>query len=229
MRPTKRELRRLFVKEGWSPQELADHYHCSRSTVYRWLHDLDLRWEKDLWDLFVTRRWSLELLARYYGRSRSTVYRWLHDLNIRRERDSWALTVSADELRALYDELTLEQVGDREHVTLNQVYKAMKHHQIPRRRPGSQDPPRPQAKTPPPADELRRVLHDEGSVKGVADHYGVGVSTAHRWLSGAGIAPLRPPGQRRSTAERSADAAFGPGVDGGSDPARTISTSRPVG
>jgi transposase len=190
MRPSPADLRDLFVKKRWSPEQIADHYHCSRTTVYRWLRDLD----------------------------------------IRRERDSWALTVSADELRALYGEpLSVEQIAKRKQTTPSKVYRAMKRHHIPRRRPTSQTNPRPKAKTPPPADELRQVLQDKGSVKRVADHYRVGVSTAYHWLSAANIEPLRPPGQRRSTAKASAGAAFGPGADGGSDPARTISASRPVG
>jgi transposase len=190
MRPSPADLRDLFVKKRWSPEQIADHYHCSRTTVYRWLRDLD----------------------------------------IRRERDSWALTVSADELRALYEEpLTVEQIAKRKQTTPSKVYRAMKRHRIERRRPTSQTNPRPQATEPPPAAELRQVLQDEGSVRGVADHYGIGVRTAHGWLSRAGVPPLRPPGQRRSTAKASAGAAFGPGADGGSDPARTISASRPVG
>jgi Homeodomain-like domain-containing protein len=140
---------------------------------------------------------GVEDICAHYGRSRSTIYRWFEQLGVTPPpRASWALTVTKQRLARLYQRLgTLEAVAAHEGVSKGQVERAMEHHGVARRRAGSwSKPPRPR----PPVEELRRVYGIRGSVRGVADHYQVGVRTAHGWLTDPDVnAPLRPPGRPR--------------------------------
>jgi transposase len=155
---------------------------------------------------------SVDEICAHYGCSRSTLYRWFDQLNVTPPpRASWARTVSKEYLSGLYQQLeTMEAIAEHEGVTKGQVERAMQHHNlerrrhnienITRRRPGSGPAP---ARERPPADELRRVNQKRKSVRGVADHYGVGVRTAHEWLSDpeVGIQP-RPPGRPSTRSPR---------------------------
>jgi transposase len=162
----------------------------SPTTVDRWMPP-----EDELRRLYVEERWDPDRIGAHYGFSRTTVYDWLRALGIRRSRpprSSWARTVSKEYLAALYQRLrTLDRVAAHERVTRGQVERAMKHHGLDRRRPPDWARP---ARTPPLVDEMRRVYQEQGSVRGFAAHYRVGVRTAHRWLHEGGI-QLQPPGR----------------------------------
>jgi transposase len=146
--------------------------------------------------LFVEQRWSPGKIGAHYGRSRATVYRWLQQLEIDRPRPSWALTVSKAYLAGLYERLgTMERVAAHEQVTMGQVERAMRHHQIQRRHPPW--PSESQARRRPPTAELRRLyLDQQWSMRRMADHYGCSTRTIHQWLSAPHVdIPRRPPGR----------------------------------
>jgi hypothetical protein len=95
-------------------------------------------------------------------------------------------------LAALYQRLrTLDQVAAHEHVVRGQMERVMKHHGLDRS-----------------VDEMRRVYQEQGSVRGFAAYYRVGVRTAYRWLHERGI-QLQPSGRpwlvRRAPAVTSTD------------------------
>jgi transposase len=209
MPPPRETLHTLVVEEGLSTSEIGQRYSRSRSTVWRWLQALKIERPRSsaalaisqrpprekLVTLFVEQRWSPEQIGAHYGRSRTTVYRWLHQLEIQRPRPSWALTISKAYLAGLYERLgTMEKVADHEQVTMGQVERAMRHHQIQRRRPPW--PTKPQARQRPPTAELRRLyLDQQWSMRRMADHYGCSTRTIHQWLSAPDVdIPRRPPG-----------------------------------
>jgi IS30 family transposase len=62
-RPRREQLVALFVEKRWSPEKIGAHYGRSKTTVYRWLQDLEIKRPRSSWALTVSKAY----LAGLYG------------------------------------------------------------------------------------------------------------------------------------------------------------------
>jgi transposase len=116
-RPPREKLVTLFVEERWSPEQIGAHYGRSRTTVYRWLHELEIERPRSSWALTVSKGYlaglyerlgTMEKVAEHEHVTMGQVERAMDHHQIERRRPAWPSESQARqrpptaELRRLY-------------------------------------------------------------------------------------------------------------------------------
>jgi hypothetical protein len=155
MPPPTWELRRLFVIYRWSIPDICDYYDRSGTTVYRWLHDLEIERPRSSWALTVSKAYlaglyerlrTMERVAEHEQVTVGQVGRAMDSHQIERRHPPWSSGSQARErppmaeLRRLYldQEWSMRMMADHYGCSTRTIHQWLSAPDvdIPRRPPG---------------------------------------------------------------------------------------------
>ena len=92
-KPSKEELENLYIKEGKTLEDLQKLYKISKTTLFRWLNEYDLRKKilirpskKVLYDLYIIQRKTQKELGNLYKVAEGTVNKWVRLYKIKKPK-----------------------------------------------------------------------------------------------------------------------------------------------